>query len=131
MPPPTYKKSCPRCGKGFLTHDNTMEFCNQNCSAKHEYYKMYPHKDASPTREGKCTCCGAHLNIKGRGFLMFCNEHCKRSYTNAENRKKTTAKSSNKPRKKGLSYEELNRRAEYKRVFEDESWLYKRNHNRI
>jgi hypothetical protein len=128
-----HKKFCQRCGKGFLTYEDEMEFCNHDCWAKHEYYKRYPEKDICVTRQGKCLACGCSLVIKGHRSLMFCTDQCKRNHIKNEYTKKSIekAKSTEKTKRRKVSYEELNRREEYKRVFEDDSWLYKRNRDRI
>lgn len=118
MPVPTWRRKCTRCGKGFLTYLEDMVYCNTDCKAKHAYEIQRNYKPKEYNKHD-CLSCGGGLN----GNRKFCDRICRNAYNRAEAQQERIVAANTrekKPRKKGgLSYEELNRRAEYKRLYDN------------
>jgi hypothetical protein len=138
MAPSLLNKYCKRCEKSFFTYDDTMIFCNHTCEGRYKYFERYPKQDKSKIKEGNCYYCKEPIKRRGVAHLKFCNEHCKKKFINQENRKRSLSNpktalegSLGNPKRKKVSYDELNRREEHKRVFEDHSWLYRHNRDKI
>lgn len=134
MPIQVLKKCCERCGKAFFTYENDKNFCNSNCEAKFKYAQHFNIDEKLIEHDSVCAFCHEEIHTKGRNKSKFCNKKCERGFLNQQSRQKTIDKSlkeTDKQKKKSISYDELNRRAEWKRVNDDESWMYKRNRERI
>ena len=131
MAPSLLNKYCKRCEKSFFTYDDSMVFCNHTCEVRYKYYEKFPNQDKSKIKEGNCHYCKEQIIRRGVTHLKFCNEHCKKKFVNQENRKRSLGNPKTASKRKKVSYEELNRRAEHKRVFEDHSWLYRHNRDKI
>lgn len=131
MPRQVLKKMCKRCEKTFFTYENDKEFCTDICQHKKAYAEHFKVKDTPLTYKIKqCFHCGEDSRKK------FCNLHCQKQHgkkqrAQAHNDRIKEGKETIRPKRKGISYEELNRRAEWKRVNEDYSWLYQKNRERI
>lgn len=127
MPPPVLKKHCKRCEKTYLTYEFDKDFCTDVCKHKHAYAEHFNIKDELTYSIGNCLYCGEESRKK------YCNLHCEKAHQKEKRVENsiTRIKNNDKPRKNGLSYEELNRRAEWKRVFDDGDYLYRNNRERI
>lgn len=121
MPQKVLNKVCQRCNKHFLTYEADKNFCTDECKFKKLYCQHFNVKDHNFDAKVKnCQHCGEISRFK------FCNKHCANAYARKEYKKESIKKSCEdreKPKRKGISYEELNRRAEWKRLNDDESWL--------
>ena len=124
-----FSKICERCEKRYLTFESDKNFCTDTCKFKKLYCQKRKVKDISLAKADKqCKNCGEPTKNK------FCNTQCCDLYLRnqkAQERLKKSFIDLDKPKKKGLSYDELNRRAEWKRLNYDESWMYKNNRNKI
>ncbi len=131
MPPKLYHFRCKHCNKARQTYDASMQFCTSECQTKFKYYEaMCP---ISATVRGQkarlknhilkaCACCGQETSRR-----KFCSDSCHILHRAKLKRDATTARSKEKfledKKRKGVSFEELNRQAEWRRVFDDDSWL--------
>lgn len=136
MAPQTLKKNCKKCGKAFFTYDVDKIYCTSDCEVKFKYNEHFGYEHKNKINETNCEQCGDLLGTRRGVKTRFCNEFCKRLNGKEERAKKSlenSLKDSDKPKKKvkRLPYEVLNKIAEKKRVFEDHSWLYKTNRDRI
>lgn len=113
-----WTRDCVRCGKGFLTYLEDMIYCNSLCKGKHEYEKKLKVKTPE-FKKRPCPSCGMGL----KGNRNFCDKVCRNAFNRAEAQQEKTIAANlkeKKPRKKGgLSYKELNRREEYKRLYDN------------
>ena len=112
------------------------KFCNENCEKKYAYAIHFNKTEKLIEHSSTCLFCNEEIHTKGIISKKFCNRKCAREFLNQTRRQKTIDKSISKepiirPKKKGISYSELNRRAEWKRLNEDESWLYRSNRDKI
>lgn len=109
------KKCCEWCNKSFMTYEENKIFCTDTCIAKKKYSELFylkkPIQRSHPCRE-----CGDEILKNG---TEFCNHKCRQKYKykNLPKKQKDPSKKNNR---KAISYDELNRREEYKRVFDDE-----------
>jgi len=131
MPPPVLKKSCKRCGKPFFTYENDLEFCNDDCRAKYDYSIKLNKPELLKVNSSNCAYCREPIDLRGKCTQKFCNSLCRKNFKNKESRDKRSKNPKPKGTGKKLSYEELNRRAEYNRVFDDHDWIYRQNRNKI
>lgn len=118
MAPQVLRKCCVRCGKGFLTHSEELIYCNTTCEGLHKYEMN--RKIKKKYNKHFCLSCGGGLN----GVRKFCDRVCKNAYNKAETEQdriiEANKKEAKPSKKRGcLSYEELNRRSEYKRLYDD------------
>lgn len=112
----TWRRDCIRCNKGFITVIEGMEYCNTSCACMHDYEKRFHIK--KDFGKGSCLTCGMGLS----GAKKYCDMVCRRGNESTdirETRNKKANASEKKPRKSGISSAELNRRVEYKRLYED------------
>lgn len=112
--------SCAACGQPFEVKKNYQMFCSEACESQ----KTQIMNEISEKRlTGTCLGCGLNFRqvdaVKRKYYCYSCTK-----YKQKINREKHPPKKkppSNKKRKK-VSYDELNRRSEYKRVFDDKGW---------
>lgn len=117
MPIPKFNKLCERCGKNYLTYDKEKNFCNDDCKAKKLYCKKFKIKDRIRELQAKnCKYCGEPSKF------TFCHKECKYAHERKERADARALKSREdfvKPKRKGISYAELNRRAEWNLVYKN------------
>ncbi len=116
MKPKTYRRDCVRCNKGFITVIEGMEYCNTDCAQLHEYDKRFPKKKQKATN--KCLSCGMGVV----GAKKYCDAVCNRTYVKAQGAVEKNKVANNAPKaekKPSIPLYEINRRMEYKRLYED------------
>lgn len=117
------------CGKE--SEDQTMCFPCQ----EHQKIRLAGLKKDVPGVRKRCKGCGKEFNslaYNNKGGMLYCSPICRESLFNKPNIKsdEVKAKSANKNwmegkkrgRGRAVSYDELIRRSEYKRVFSDSGW---------
>ncbi len=119
MSPKLLKRVCPRCNKGFHTYTEEMQYCNTQCKVKHEYENMF--NLARVLAKGFCENCGIEI---AAGKRVYCSHECRLLSQKADRHEEKLRSDANTPiatkkPRKGMSYEELNRRAEYKRLYDE------------
>lgn len=119
MAPQALRKCCTRCGKGYLTYDANLSYCNTNCEASHKYEMQRGYKTKQYNKHF-CLSCGGGLN----GVKKFCDRVCRNAYKKAETQQERNMAANLKekapPKKrKGISYDELIRRSEYNRLYDN------------
>jgi hypothetical protein len=128
MPPQVFNKICERCEKRYLTYEEDKNFCTDNCKFKKIYCEKRKIKDTPLTKADKqCKHCGEKTKT------IFCNKQCQYAYDRLRSKQKTVKKSyenRDKSKRRRISFEELNRRSEWKRLNDDESWLKRFNASR-
>lgn len=116
------RKNCTHCGNVFLTHEIEMEFCNGNCEHRHGYNEYFGFEGRKQVLE-YCTSCGEEVRTPqgNRGKNRFCNQQCRKVYDMRQRivdsnckQKKPNLGNPNK-----ISYENLDKISEKKRVFDD------------
>lgn len=133
MPISLLKQSCHHCGKSFFTYEQNMEFCNQSCEGKFKYNEAMGNEQ--PERVSiSCSYCGeevirttSSVGRKNTG-KVYCNFQCRKNYTNEKRRADREQKEPSEKPKNRISYEELNRRAEIRRVMDEKHayWYIRR-----
>jgi protein-arginine kinase activator protein McsA len=115
---------CPRCDKTFLQVKHYQIFCSDACE---NYFDNLTLCIADQFYNSKCIQCNGDVR-RTAGQHRLC-EACRR--TNRKKyeieyyeKKKADSLINPKVRKKGPPLSELNRRAEYKRVFDDAGWRH-------
>lgn len=112
---------CERCEKHYLTYEEDKNFCTDQCKFKKLYCQQRNVKDVKLTKADKqCRNCGEWTK------QVFCNKQCEYAHRRKEYQEKSIKKSCEnreKSKKRRISFEELNCRAEWKRLNDDESWL--------
>lgn len=112
-------KICKRCSVNFNTYEPTLLYCNDNCRKKHIYEI---HRGIEKKIESApCVNCGRLINKNNHKF--YCNKECRKNVTKAEMREEYNLNNFYKPRKRipksAISYQELIKRSEYKRLYDN------------
>ena len=110
-----------------------MIFCTSECEGKFKYYEtMAPVSKMVAGQKSRlksnllfpCEVCGKETSKK-----RFCSHECialnRRKIGTDATLAKTKEKFLESKKRKGISFEELNRIAEWKRLHDDERWLKK------
>ncbi len=127
MPIRLYTFNCKHCNKSRNTYNPDMIFCTSECEGKFKYYEtMAPVSKMVANQKSRlksnllftCEACGKETSNK-----RFCSHACvalnRRKIGTDSTLAKTKEKFLQEKKRKGISFEELNRRAEWKRVFYD------------
>lgn len=127
IPMRLYTFKCKHCNKSRNTYNPEMNFCTPECEGKFKYYEiMAPVSKMVANQKSRlksnilfsCEVCGKETSSK-----RFCSNECIALNRRKIDRDATLAKTKEKfleaKKRKGISFEELNRRAEWKRVFYD------------
>ena len=133
MPIRLYTFKCKHCNKSRNTYNPDMIFCTPECEGKFKYYEtMAPVSKMVAGQKSRlkstllfpCEACGKETSNK-----RFCSHECialnRRKIGREETLEKTKEKFLEEKKRKGISFEELNRIAEWKRLHDDERWLKK------
>jgi hypothetical protein len=124
---PKDKLKCPQCDKEFKPIKNFQIFCHAYCEDK---YNVKAKQIEEKRLTTECTLCRRKIrkpNESSRGCIC---ETCKFSKKRESNeivrirrlKERAEIREKQPSKKKKISYDELNRRAEYKRVFDDSGW---------
>lgn len=118
-------KTAPNCGsclKTFKPSKLYQIYCCEKCEDKTKQALIDLDKELY---EGICLTCGLKFRkVRGRANAKVC-ETCKRTERREYNKEKYKLKPKKEPKpKKVVPYSELNKRAEYKRVFDDSGWKH-------
>jgi len=127
MPIRLYTFKCKHCNKSRNTYNPEMIFCTSECEGKFKYYEtMAPVSTMVANQKARlkknllfpCEMCGKETSSK-----RFCSHECqvlnRRKIGREEALSKTKEQFLKEKKRKSISFEELNRRAEWKRVFYD------------
>lgn len=117
MPLKPERKNCVHCLRSFLTYEKDKKFCSQDCLVKRAYKVHFG--IAKEYQEKFCKWCG--VQIASTNSKAFCDKVCKNKFQVHKRLSKNMNDMEWKEKKKGrkVSYEELNRREEYKRLYDD------------
>ncbi len=112
------RKNCLRCVKNFLTYEEDKVYCNSDCESKAVYEKHFG--CVKTFKDSVCECCG----LRVKGSTKYCSKDCDNSIRRqklAEKRELINKEENilGKSNLKKVSYTELNRRLEYKRLYDD------------
>lgn len=116
MPPQLLKKQCFRCNKTFYVYDNRICYCNADCKNKDAYYTKLGLTDPLDKRAVKnhCEICQEAIYHKKK---QFCSIPCEKEAKRRASIVKSNSTETKRLVGKTVSYDELNRRSERKRVF--------------
>lgn len=114
---------CPKCTKEFKPTKNYQIFCSEECE---NYHDTFLENFNSEKLKGYCPGCGREVRLTNYHSSSQCHT-CRYSKIRKKVKEEQIQLSlkkneEGKKRKKGLSLTELNRRAEYKRVFDEDGW---------
>lgn len=109
-------RNCSLCGKDFNITKPYQLLCSEKCEREDEARKQEMNDKLYWT---ECRECGERVRKAhesgGRHLCMICKKKHQASYKRAE-------KPPKKSKKRPVSYEEMIRRMEWKRVWDDQGW---------
>lgn len=113
---------CGRCGKLFEARALYQMFCSDDCENSTSKIMQ---DIADKKLNKKCRYCGVGFRRKDLRSTQTVCDGCsyQNAYIYAQEKSKLNGDKPKKDRKK-ISYEVLNRREEYKRVFRDSGWTH-------
>lgn len=113
--------TCPRCFQKFTPKKLYQMFCSPECEedCHEQIHKIREHK-----LNAKCQVCGAQFRRAHESLSTYLCVGCKQQRQKLLAKTDKPAEWKDKPKPKSLSYTELNRRAEYKRVFDEKGWSH-------
>lgn len=130
-PPEPFSKretfTCPRCYRLYKPEKLYQMYCSEDCENVVET-KINQLKEERLNSE--CVKCGAYVRRCSEGKSLSVCQTCKYQYQYLhhkklrENRVKEQEENPQASKRKKLSYEELIRREEYKRVWKDSGWTH-------
>ncbi len=133
MAPRLYTFKCKHCNKSRNTYDPDMKFCTPECEGRFKYYEtLCPISQTARSQRDRlksnilfpCEVCGKETSQK-----RFCSFGCSNLHKNTTGRNETLERNKEtflkEKQRKGISFEELNRRSEWKRLYDDNEWLNK------
>lgn len=123
---PRKERNCPKCQNKFTIKKLYQIYCSETC-------EVYGNKISKDLEDKKYTgiCSQCHKTLRKRRIgtpytLQLCEE-CKKEkkrldYVEYSVQRNLKNNEGGEKSKKGLSFEELNRRAEYRRVMDEKGW---------
>lgn len=131
------RKQCCNCRKIYIG-DGYKESCTRECYFKKKYAeKMNKRIKVKDVYSKICLVCNESFECNSKA-IKYCSFGCAKAVkTGRPTSQEDKIKAANakwleptKPRKKGKSYAQLTREAEWRRVWDDESWTRNFNANR-
>ncbi len=122
------QKQCPRCHTIYIG-DGYKHHCTKECYGKLVYEKQRGLKECKKKTiyERICLTCNESF-LTNRKNTHSCSFGCQNANRPDRNAQAKIAKANarwledNKPKTKGKSFDQLNKAAEWKRVWDDRSW---------
>ncbi len=123
-------RCCEKCRKVYWSdHLYPVDHCQQTYrpSLNFDHFKEKPVKEKKPEKpkyDYKCKVCEAEFK-SGQKNRLYCTEICRKKDYNQNKINSANDKwIENKPRKKPkYSFHQLNAMAEWKRLYQDDSWM--------
>lgn len=113
--------TCNGCGRELKNPKVYQLYCSTDCENKKKEILEKLNKEIY---ERKCIYCNLTFRkTRTRSTQEVCYS-CKRANDKVYNKTNRKPKKKSEKKKTHISYEELNRRAEYKRVFDDSGWTH-------
>lgn len=113
---------CGKCHKPFKPKTNYQIFCSQDCEEIVQNIQ-----DSIESAKLDLVCDGCGLGFRKRAYAGRKNKFCgscthQAVYLDRKTKEKEKGELPPKKPRRGISYVELNRRAEYRRVFDEAGW---------
>jgi hypothetical protein len=119
-------KHCIECGSVITRKKLYTYTCSDECEKKNQEFFKMAYDRIESSLKATCKDCGKELRKSRESRVKYGKcEDCKKHSQFQKNKqvKDYTSSFLNKKKAKPISFQELNRRAEWKRLYDNESWL--------